>query len=79
MLVNNPPGYYVANQRSAIVLPNGGANVAYAVAHKFGARFMILEVNHADGLSSLYAEPADVPGWAYLETIDSTHIFEVEP
>ena len=79
VIVNNPPGYYVANQRSAIVLPNGDANVAYAVAQQFGARYMLLEVNHADALNSLYEQPADVSGWVYLDTLDETHIFEVEP
>ncbi|KAA3647235.1 MAG: hypothetical protein DWQ07_06965 [Chloroflexi bacterium] len=79
VLVNNPPGYYVTNQRPAIVLPDGDPDVAYAAALQFGAKYMILDANHAEGLSNLYASPGDVPGWIYLQTIEGTHFFEVDP
>jgi 4-amino-4-deoxy-L-arabinose transferase-like glycosyltransferase len=62
VLVNNPPGFHLASDLPAIVIPNGGYEVLMAVADRYDARWVLLEKNHPKDLDSLYADPKDL-GW----------------
>ncbi len=78
VLVNNPPGFYLAGGRAAIVIPNGGVDTLLAVAERYGARYVLLETNHPHGLNDLYEDPRNLPGLRYLGEVDGTYIFEYQ-
>jgi len=75
VMVNNPPGYYAANRRPVVVMPNGDIDTLLAVAARYQPDYVLLEFNHGLGLNELYASPRDLPGLRYLETYNQTHIF----
>lgn len=77
VVVNNPPGYFVATGRSAIVIPNGGEEDTLAAARTFGADFLILEENTVEGLTQLYLNPENRNNLIHLATIESTQIFRI--
>ena len=76
-MVNNAPGYYAANRRPALSIPNGSVETTLEVAHRYGAAYVLLEYNHPDGLGELYKNPADQIGMKYLITYEGTHLFAV--
>ena len=77
VMVNNPPGYFIATGRQAIVIPNGDETETLAVARTFNADYLILEANTVKGLSFLYNSPEDRPSLKYLESIQSILIFKI--
>jgi hypothetical protein len=79
VLVNNPPGYYLAAGRPAIVIPAGDVRTLREVAGRYRARYLILEANHPPQLDDLYAHPRHLPGLRYLRSVDSVHLFEIIP
>jgi len=76
VMVNNPPGYYLAGNRPAIVIPSGGVSAILAAAERFGAGFLVLEPHQ--GLDSLYRYPEGNPGLRYLGQVDNSMVFAVE-
>jgi hypothetical protein len=78
LMVNNPPGLYVATRWSSLAVPDGTEETVVTVAQRFGAAYFLLDENHPAGLAKLYFEPKNVPGLTYLNTIDGTHIFRVD-
>jgi hypothetical protein len=75
VMVNNAPGYYVANHRPALSIPNGDVDASLAVAKRYGAAFLLLESNHPLDLRELYLHPMNLSGLHYLFTFEGTHIF----
>jgi hypothetical protein len=79
VLVKNPPGYYVANRRFAVVIPDGDIATLEAVADLYGARFLVLEHDHTIGLDEVYQRPTvNRHRLSYLSTIRDTHIFKIK-
>jgi len=76
--VNNPPGYYVATGRPAIVIPDGGVNTLLAVARQFNVSYLLLEQNTVAGLRDLYDQPHTVKGLAFIRTVDHIQIFKID-
>lgn len=74
-MINNPPGYFVATGRPAIVIPDGDVTISEAAAERYHASYLILEVNHPAGWEQTYQHPHDLPGWQYLMTVSGAHIF----
>jgi hypothetical protein len=77
VMVNNPPGYFVATGRPAIVVPDGEIDSTLAAAQRYQARYLLLESNHPKGLNDLYQNPRDLPGLENLYTLDDTRIFKL--
>jgi hypothetical protein len=77
VLVNNPPGYIVANGRAAIAIPDGDENTLLEVAERYHASYIILEQNHPQGLELLYTSPADWDSIKYLGTYEDARIFKI--
>ena len=77
VLVNNPPGYYVASGRPAIAIPNGGEATLLEVSKRYDASYLLIEKNHVVGLAGFYDTPGDKPGWHYLADSDGTFIYKV--
>mgnify|MGYP001113233386 CR=1 FL=1 len=77
VMVNNPPGYYVAAERPAVVVPYGDLQVVMQAASRYGARYLILEDNYSTGkLAGIYQNPETAPGLIYLGAMDTTRLFE---
>ena len=77
VMVNNPPGYFIASGRSAIPVPDGDAATLQAVAQRYQAGYLLVEANHTPFLDPIYREPTNLPGFDYLTTFEETHIFAV--
>jgi len=78
VMVNNPPGFSLATNGSAIVIPDGELSSSLAAAQAFGADYLLLESNHPQGLDQIYETPENAEGMLYLTTIDGTHIFQID-
>ncbi len=79
VLINNPPGYYLASNRPAAVIPNGDVATLLAAAARYHVDYIILEPNHPQLLAPLYESPGDRPGLVYLAAVDGAHLYHVEP
>lgn len=78
VMVNNPPAYYAATNRAAIVIPDGGINSTLAAADQFHARWMILDENHVSAFNALYNQPQTTEYFIYLGTIDGNQIYQIQ-
>ncbi len=77
VMVNNPPGFFIASRRPAIVIPDGDTDTLLLAASRYHAEYLILEFNHPPDLDSLYGAPDQNPALGLLWSDDSTHIFSV--
>ncbi len=76
-MVNNPPGFFIATNRSAIVIPDGDLQTLLAAARRYQARYLLLEIDQVQGSSSLYNQPGNVPGLRYLTSYEQTRIYQI--
>ena len=80
VMARNPPAYFVMTGRQAIVVPDGGAQVLLAAAHKFNASYLILEqIGSSSPLFDLYAHPERYPEFISLGVIGDNHILFIKP
>lgn len=77
IMINNPPGFYAASGRSSIVIPNGGLDEMLAAGKAYQAKYLVLESNHPQGLSELYAEPEKETKVLFLEQVNDALIFQL--
>jgi len=77
VMVNNPPGFYLASGRPCIVIPVGSTELLLQVAHRYHAKYLILEANHSAGLQSLYANPGDRTGLKFLFSFQDAQIYQI--
>lgn len=77
VLVNNPPGYYLASGRMAFAIPDGDVQTLLSVAQRYQVRYVILEFNHPDGLDDLFDNPLSNSRLELLWSNDDAHIFQV--
>lgn len=75
VMVNNPPGYFVATGRSSVVIPDGDETTLLSVASRYRPAYLILEQNHPAGLDDLYQHPRDLSGLKYLRSDGNVHFF----
>ncbi len=80
VIVANAPGYYAATGRSAIIVPDENLDTVHALAHQFGARFLVLEkAFYTDPMIPVYNNPENQPGLTYLGEFDDVRIFTIQP
>lgn len=77
-VVNNPPGFYLATGRSAIVIPDGDEQSLLSAARKFGAGYLVLDVNNPK-LVGLYEKESEYSDFSLIETIGSIKLFKIRP
>jgi hypothetical protein len=75
-VVNNPPGFYLATSRSAIVIPDGDEQSLLAAARRFGAGYLVLDENNPK-LAGLYQSDSEYPDFSLIETIDSIKLYQI--
>ena len=79
VMVNNPPGYYLASGRQCLVIPDGSLTNVINAGKRYEARYLILDKNFVEGLKDLYFEPFKTyPGVTYITTISGAHIFRLD-
>jgi hypothetical protein len=77
IMVNNPPGFYLATGRKSIVIPNGNVENLIAVARVYDAEIVVLESNHPDELDDLFTKPAQNQSMQMLTSTGDVHIFRI--
>jgi hypothetical protein len=77
VLVNNPPGYWLASQRPAMVIPYGGTAMLLAAAEHYHASFVVLERTNPYQLADLYYGRTSIPGLEYLTSVGETQLYRV--
>ncbi len=78
VMLNNPPGAFVASGRSSIAIPDADLKTVVEAARRYGATYLLLDENYVQGLADLYAHPRDAQGLVYLDTVAGTRVFKVE-
>jgi hypothetical protein len=76
VMVNNPPGYALRNDRPAIVIPTGGLAAILGAAEHYEAAFLVL--GSGQGLPEIYNDPESQPGLDYLGETAGLHVFRFE-
>jgi hypothetical protein len=80
VIVANAPGYFAANGRSAIIVPDENLESVRALAHQFNAHFLVLEKTYyTDPMIPVYQNPESQPGLTYLGEFDEIRIFAIKP
>ena len=76
VMLNNPPGFYVASGRSAVVIPNGDVVELLAAAKKYGVSFLVLDSNHSEELSRFFDNPGINENLIYLGSKSGIKYFQ---
>lgn len=79
IMINNPPGYFTATDRAAIVIPDGSLQTSLEVAKRYQVKYLVLEKAHVDGLDLLYQNPQMAPQFHLLGQINDALIFRMGP
>lgn len=77
VLVNNPPGFWLAGGRPAVVIPFGDEQMLLAAARKYNIRYLVLEANDAHHLPGLYSGKAVPAELEYLAAVGETRLFRI--
>jgi hypothetical protein len=79
VMVNNPPGYFLASDREAVVVPFGDQAMVLAAASHYQVRYLILDENDSGHLPVLYQQLKDQPGFHFMNSLGTTRIYEIIP
>jgi hypothetical protein len=75
VMVNNPPGYFLASGNPSIAIPNGNLEILLEVADKFEAKYLVIDQNVVEPLMALYQTPENYAGLNYLFSVDDERIY----
>ncbi len=78
VMINNPPGFYVATRFKSIVVPDGDLQTLLQAANKYQAEYLVLDRNVPQGLRNVYQNPENNPGLTYLQTENGVHYFKID-
>lgn len=79
VMVNNPPGYYAATGRSAVVTPEGGLDAIRSAADYYHVKYLLVEKNHVSSLNTFYDLPRDQDFLQYLNTSVEVQLYQISP
>jgi hypothetical protein len=79
IVVADPPAYFTANRRPAIVLPAEDSSAIVTLAEEFGARYLVLEGAYlrSPSLQRLYEHPTSDPTFAYIGQAEDAKIYRI--
>ena len=77
IMVNNPPGFYLASERYSIVIPDGDPGTLLKVADRYDASYLVLEENHPAGLDELYNNPQCCQDLEFITSVNGARIFRI--
>ncbi len=79
VIVSNPPGYFLASNRTALALPDGNLRTVSAIAARYDAKYLILEEGAVtDGLLPVFEMPSAADGVFLLDEFEGVKIFVIE-
>jgi hypothetical protein len=78
IMVNNPPGLFVATGITSIAIPNGSVDALIQAADTYQAKLIILDINHTDSLSELYTHPDMDPRLLFLGSSEGIHYLMIK-
>ena len=79
IMINNPPGYYLASDgRPAVVIPDGDEAVLREVVERYGVSLVVFDHNTVDGLRHLYDSPSSNDWLKYLYPAGEFQVYVVE-
>ncbi|HVN54224.1 MAG TPA: hypothetical protein VMT46_07830 [Anaerolineaceae bacterium] len=78
VMVNNPPGFFLATGRPAVVIPTNGETAVRAAARRYHASILLLDADNATMLESLYGTPGDREGFRYLGTVIDNRLYRLD-
>jgi hypothetical protein len=79
VIARNPPAYYVASGRPAIVLPDESDLTILSLARRYQARYLVLEQGGVlPPQQGLYDHPLDHAGFRYLGELNGTRLYRIE-
>lgn len=77
VLVNDPPGYYLAAGREAIIIPYGDEAMLLAAARQYSVDYLVLELHNPYMLQDLYNRRSPSSRLEYLQEVGTTHLYRV--
>lgn len=75
VMVNNPPGYFLATGEEAIVIPADGVEAIFAAAQSFGVRYLLLESEK--NFPAIYRGEVEVPGLRLVTQVDGIQVYQI--
>jgi hypothetical protein len=79
VIVRNPPGYFIASERSSISLPFGDESTILAVAEKYDARYLVIEKDGTfDAIQDLYDDPRGYSSFIYLGEVNEAKLYRID-
>lgn len=76
VMVNNPPGFYLASQRPCIAAPAGSFETVVAAAEKYQAKFLMIEKDTTPTLLYFYTNPIDFDRIKYITAGKDFRVYE---
>lgn len=77
IMVNNPPGFYLATGRPSIVIPDGGVETLLLASQEFGAEYIVLEQNHPEKLDEVFIYPKINKDLEFVAEINGAFLFRL--
>ncbi len=77
VLVADPPRFWYTTRRTALVVPNEGPAVVAEVARRYGACWLLLDIDHPQPLASLYAAETQA-GWRLVNSWNDLRLYRLE-
>jgi hypothetical protein len=77
VMVNNPPGFWLASGRPAVVVPYGDEGTLLAAARAYGIDYLILERNNPAPLGELYHERVSPAALEFLGWVEHTRLYRI--
>jgi hypothetical protein len=77
VLVNDPPGYYLAAGREAVVIPFGDEAMLLDAARQFEVDYLVLEMHNPYMLQDLYNQQSRVSNLEYLDEVGTTRLYRI--
>lgn len=70
--VNDPPGFWLASRRPAVVIPNGDERMLRRVVEDFDVRWIVLEADHPQELQEIYRRPRSLEWGTVVGSTESS-------
>lgn len=77
ILVNDPPGYYLATNRMAIVNPSDGVEELLEAAYQFDAKFAIIDKSNTQLLNDLRNDTFPEDHLKIIASLNGAEIYEI--
>jgi hypothetical protein len=77
VLVNNPPGFWLASGHPAVVIPFGDEKMLLAAARQYEIRYLVLEITNPGQLADLYHARVSPSELEYLASVGTTRLYRI--